>query len=483
MTPADGPLWTAPEAAAAVGGAWHGGPRDPGGVSLTGVSIDTRTLAPGELFVALAGPNRDGHDFARAALEAGAAAVLASRVPEGLDAAPLILVDDTQAALERLGKAARARVPGLVAGVTGSVGKTGTKEMLALALGASGRVHRSAGSYNNLWGVPLSLARMPRDTRFGVFEIGMNHAGEIAPLTAQIRPHVAIVTTIEPVHLAFFATIEAIADAKAEIFQGVEPGGAAILNSDNAQFARLEEAARTRGIERVLGFGTGEAAFARLVSAALEPGGSLVEAVIGGHPVRYRLGQPGRHLVMNSLAVLAAVEAMGADLDAAARSLAGFEVPAGRGRRLSIEVAGGSAVLLDESYNASPASMQAAFEVLATVEPAPGGRRIAVLGDMRELGALAPSLHRELAPAIERAHIDLLFACGPLMGHLYAALTPGLWGLHAPSAERLLPSLATALRPGDVVMVKGSLGSRMTDIVTPLTEGRAARQPQRASPC
>jgi UDP-N-acetylmuramoyl-tripeptide--D-alanyl-D-alanine ligase len=468
MTGAPGWLWTAPELAAAVGGRLSG--RFPEGVS--GVSIDTRTLEPGDLFVALTGPNRDAHDFVGAALEQGAAASLVARLPPGLDpGAPLLLARDTQAALERLGAAARARSDARIVAVTGSVGKTGTKEMLALALSEQGPRHWSRGSYNNLWGVPLSLARMPRQTAWGVFEIGMNHAGEITPLTRLVRPHVAIVTTVEPVHLEFFASVEAIADAKAEIFAGLEPAGTAILNRDNPMFDRLAAAARAAGAQSIVGFGRDEHAGARLVSLRADPSGSDVVAEIGGLPIEYRLGQPGRHLVMNSLAVLAAVEALGADLARAAASLARFEGIAGRGRQTRIRVRGGTATLIDESYNASPASVRAALAVLG--ETTPAGRRIAVLGDMRELGDAAADLHRALADSVLESGVELLFLCGESMRHLAAALPPAVVAAHASAAADLAKPVAAALAPGDVVMVKGSLGSRMADVVGPLLDGAA----------
>jgi UDP-N-acetylmuramoyl-tripeptide--D-alanyl-D-alanine ligase len=480
VTAANGALWTAPEAAAATRGAWRAEPAGPIG----GVSIDTRSLQPGDLFVALEGPNRDAHDFVAAALAAGAAGALVARLPAGLgDAAPLLVADDTQAALERLGIAARARSQAGIAAVTGSVGKTGTKEMLALALGASGPAHRSLASYNNLWGVPLSLARMPREAAWGVFEIGMNHAGEIAPLVRQVRPDVAIVTNVEPAHLEFFASVEAIADAKAEIFEGLEPAGAAILNADNPLFARLSAAAAGHGIDRVLSFGAAADAWARLDSLEAQAGGSIVEAAIGGRPVRYRLSVPGRHHAMNSLAVLAAVAALGADLEAGAAHLEKLRPLPGRGRQVEIAVGAGSATLIDESYNASPAAMRAALAVLGAVEPGPGGRRIAVLGDMRELGDSGPELHRALAADLEAAGVAVAFTCGPLMRHLFDALPHGIWGAHAPTAQRLLSTVLGAVAPGDVILVKGSLGSRMADIVKPLEAGAAARPARRAHAC
>ena len=275
-------------------------------------------------------------------------------------------------------------------GVTGSVGKTGTKEALRLALARSGETHASVASYNNHWGVPLSLARCPASARYAVFEMGMNHAGEIEPLTRLVRPHVAIVTTVEPVHLEFFGSVEAIADAKAEIFRGLEPGGAAVINRDNPQFARLAARAKSAGVERIVSFGEHAKADARLIKCALHPDCSTVQARILGTDVTYKLGAPGRHVVLNSLAVLAAASLAGADLALAALALADLKPPSGgRGARITLDLPGGTALLIDESYNANPASMRAALALLGQAPMGPRGRRIAVLGDMLELGRAA----------------------------------------------------------------------------------------------
>jgi UDP-N-acetylmuramoyl-tripeptide--D-alanyl-D-alanine ligase len=466
------PLWTAAELAAAVQGAVSGllAPE------VTGVSIDSRTVGAGEAFLALVGPNFDGHDYVAKALAQGAGLAIVARRPDGLAAdAALVMVDDTQLALERLGAGARARAQARIVAVTGSVGKTSTKEALAHCLAAQGRTHWATGSFNNQWGVPLSLARMPHDTEFGVFELGMNHEGEIRSLTAQVRPDVAIVTTIEPAHLEYFSGIEAIADAKAEIFDGMAPGATAILNRDNPMFDRLAAAAEARGL-KIVSFGEHEAADARLVSAALDAETSEVEARFAGQTLRYRLGVPGKHLVMNSLAVLTAVQALGADLRRAADALGTLAGLAGRGKRVTIAVAGGDATLIDESYNASPAAMRAAFAVLAAARPAGPGRRIAVVGDMRELGTEGAALHRDLAAPLAAGGVDLVFACGPLMRHLFDALPAEIQGGHRETAAELAPLVADALRPGDIVTIKGSLGTRMADIVKPLTSGTSKSQ-------
>jgi UDP-N-acetylmuramoyl-tripeptide--D-alanyl-D-alanine ligase len=459
-------LWTAAEIVAATGGTGKDG------WSAGGVSIDSRTLAAGDLFVALAGPSFDGHDFVADALKRGAAGALVSRKPEGLAAdAPLILVPDTMAALAALGRAGRERSQARVIAVTGSVGKTGTKEALRRALERQGPTVASAASLNNHWGVPLSLARMPRDTAFGVFEIGMNHPGEIAALTRLVEPDIAVVTTISPAHLGFFSSVEAIADAKAEIFEGMPREGAAVLNRDNPHFERLAAAARACGVTRILGFGEHPEAAVRLIDCHLYSTASAVTALVADEIVDYCLSLPGRHWVINSLGVMAAMKAAGADISVAAAAMGSLEALDGRGRRHRIAVKGGEAELVDESYNANPDSMRAALAVLRTIVPRPGGRRIAVLGDMLELGDAASRLHAALAEPVLAAEVDLVFTVGREMEHLDRALPPARRGGHAATSAELAPALAAALRPGDVVMVKGSLGSRMADIVKPLLKG------------
>jgi UDP-N-acetylmuramoyl-tripeptide--D-alanyl-D-alanine ligase len=382
--------------------------------------------------------------------------------------APLLVVPDVLDGLRDLARAARARSPAKIIGVTGSVGKTGTKEALRLALGKDGETHASIASYNNHWGVPLSLARCPQSARYAVFEMGMNHAGEIEPLTRLVRPHVAIITTVEPVHLEFFGSLEAIADAKAEIFLGIERGGAAVINLDNPQFARLELAAKNAGVERLVSFGERTGADARLLKCSLQSDGSTVEARILGTDVTYKVGAPGRHLVLNSLAVLAAVSLVGADLALAALALAEWQPASGRGARVTLELAGGTALLIDESYNANPASMRAALALLGQAAIGARGRRIAVLGDMLELGARGADLHSELAPAVPANGIDLVFCCGPLMHALWEALPSNRRGGYAETSTALESHVLAAIQPGDAVMVKGSLGSRMGPIVKAL---------------
>ena len=453
-------LWTAAEAAQATGG------RCRDDWAATGVSIDTRTLSPGDLFVALRGPNHDGHDFVADAFARGAAAAMVDRDIAGLPpTAPLLRVGDTLAGLTGLGRAGRARSPARIVAVTGSVGKTGTKEALRLALGACGATFASAGSLNNHWGVPLSLARLPPDAAHGVFELGMNHKGEIAALTRLVRPHIAVITTVEPVHLGFFCSVEEIADAKSEIFLGLEPGGAAVLNRDNPHFARLAAAAKAAGAAEILGFGADPQAEIRLVDCVGGPHGSTVDAMVAGRMLRFRLNVAGRHWAMNTLSVLGTVQAAGCELGRAAAALAALEAPPGRGRRHSLPWRGGKLTLIDESYNASPAAMRAALAVLGATPPEHGGRRLAVLGDMLELGAAGESLHRALAEPIAAAAIDRVFLVGSEMAALDKALPSprrgGLW----PTAEAAIPALLRFLEPGDVVTIKGSYGVRMGRIV------------------
>jgi len=459
------PLWTRDEAVKATRGEARGPAWD-----AFGVSIDSRTVAKGDLFVALAGPNHDGHDHVANALAAGAAAALVHKIPDGVGAdAPLLLVGETLEALRRLGAASRARTEAKVIGVTGSVGKTGTKEMLKLALGET-RTHASVGSFNNHWGVPLSLARMPAESLCAVLELGMNHAGEIAPLTALVRPDIAIVTTVEAVHLEFFASTREIAEAKAEIFIGVVPGGVALLPRDNPYYDVLRERAEQAGIERFVSFGVHIEADARLLDFAVVQDQTLVFALIKDKPISYAIGVPGRPWAMNSLAVLLAADAAGVPIAEAAAALAKMHPPKGRGERKILRWGEGAITIIDESYNASPVSVLAALATLGSLEPGKDGRRIAVLGDMLELGEQGASLHRGLAEQVTQFDIDLVFTAGPLMGHLHDALQSEKKGGHASDSSQLAPMVAARLTAGDVVMVKGSAGSRMSRVVSHLDD-------------
>jgi UDP-N-acetylmuramoyl-tripeptide--D-alanyl-D-alanine ligase len=471
----EAPLWTSDEMAAAMRASSNGALPE----VISGLSIDSRTIAPGEAYFAIKGDVHDGHDFVAAALNAGAAlAVVEAAQRDKFPAdAPLLVVDDVLAGLVELGLAARARLDAKVIAITGSVGKTSTKEALRRVLGAQGATHASTASFNNHWGVPLSLARCPAAVRFAIFEIGMNHTGEIDRLVKMVRPQVAVITTVEPVHLEFFEGIEAIADAKAEIFNGLEPGGAVVLNRDNSQFERLRQSADKLGISRIVSFGADENSDARLLDVSLHADRSAVHANILGHDVTYKLGMPGRHMAINSLAVLAAASLAGADLALAALALSQAEPAAGRGTRGALQLANGEATLIDESYNANPASMAAALNVLGAATVGPHGRRIAVLGDMLELGPTGAALHRGLVDAIKANRIDLVYCCGPLMHNLWDALSTGKRGGYADGADTLESQVVGAIRAGDAIMVKGSLGSKMKTIVKALEKrfpGRTA---------
>jgi UDP-N-acetylmuramoyl-tripeptide--D-alanyl-D-alanine ligase len=438
------PLWTAAEIAAATGGTVAGA------FAATSVAFDSREVGPGALFIALKGATTDGHRFVERAFAAGAAgALVREAVPH-----PHVRVADTQAALDALGAAARARTAAAVIGVTGSVGKTGTKEALFAALDrhAPGFAHCSVKSYNNHNGVPLSLARMPAAARFGVFEMGMNHAGELAALTGLVRPHVAIITAIAPAHSAFFANEEAIADAKGEIFRGLEPGGTAIIPHDSPHRDRLIAAARPYA-QRIWTFGRGEGADVRAREAVRGAQGTLVSATLPGGALTFTLALPGAHWVSNALAVLAAVEAVGGDLAAAGLALADMRGLAGRGRRVTATVPGGTALIIDESYNANPASMAATLRVLGEEQ---AERRIAVLGEMRELGTKSPLYHAGLAVPLVEAGVDYALLVGPEMAALANALEGRVDFAHVADADAALALLDRAMRPGDAVLIKGS---------------------------
>jgi UDP-N-acetylmuramoyl-tripeptide--D-alanyl-D-alanine ligase len=477
-------LWGWEEIVTAAGGELSPAPGVPSrGMAplraITGLSIDSRGLLPGEVFVALQ-DQRDGHEFVSAAFQRGAAAALVrtgyTRKPAD---GPLIRVAEPLAGLTGIAAAARARLSpdaGVVA-VTGSVGKTSTKEMLRACLARLCATHAPERSFNNHWGVPLTLARMPASTSFGVLEIGMNHAGEITPLTRLARPHVAVITTVEAVHIEHFPSVEAIADAKAEILLGLEPGGIAVLNRDNAHYERLAAAARAVGAG-IVSFGEHPSAGVRMIRCALGTDRTEIEAECSNGRILYSIGAPGRHMALNSLAVVAAIEGLGQDFEStihAVGALAGFGPPAGRGARETIAWPGGSILLVDESYNANPASMRAALAALALVPRAQWGRRIAVLGDMLELGERSVELHAGLDAAIREADIDVVLAAGPNMKALYDRVEPRCRGAWAETAAGLSDALMATIRAGDAVMVKGSYGSRMGPLVEALKVALAKR--------
>ncbi len=464
-------LWTSADAAKATGGeakgpAW----------TASGVSIDTRTLEPGDLFVALSAA-RDGHEFVKAALEKGAAAALVSRVPDGVaEDAPLLVVPHVLKALEALGRAARQRTAAKVVAVTGSAGKTTTKDMLRQVLQAQGKTHAAEASYNNHWGVPLTLARMPQDAEYAIIEIGMNAPGEIAPLSRLARPNVAIVTTVAAAHLEAFESIEGIAYEKAAIFEGLEPGGVALFNSDVETAAILKSIADTLA-EKSIGFGALPSADLKADDIALSEGASVVRGTFEGSPFLFKVGAPGRHFAMNALAVYGAAKCVGADADIAACDIGQWSAPQGRGQRekLSLDpIEDLSIELIDDAFNANPASMNAAFWVLSAIKPTDGagriktGRRIAILGDMLELGKTENALHASLAEHPAMSDITRIHCVGPRMRALFDALPEAQRGRWVETAEELAKTPRDLVDAGDVVLVKGSKGSKVSLVVDAL---------------
>ncbi len=445
-------LWTSEALAQATGGTVTAP------FAVHGVSIDTRTLQPGDLFVALQGTT-DGHGHIRAALARGAAGVMASDAASVPDGAPALLVQDTLAGLTALGAAARARFQGRVVAVTGSVGKTTTKEMLRAILSAFGPTHAAEASYNNHWGVPLTLARLPEAAAFCVLEIGMNNPGEILPLARLAAPHVAVVTTVASAHIGHMGSLQAIAEEKASLFDALVPGGVSTLSDDGGFGPVL----RAHAAGPVVTFGQASPADIHVLHTDPAADGTAVRASVAGRDVRFHLAAPGAHMVFNGLAALAVGHALGLDPQRAATALEAFRPMVGRGQQRRV----GDILLLDESYNASQASVRAALQVLRLL---PGARRLAVLGDMLELGEFARAEHEGLAPDVAQA-ADLLYACGPFTRSLYDRMPPALQGAHAGDAESLAPLVAAAVRPGDAVLVKGSLGSRMRVVVRALEQG------------
>lgn len=460
-------LWTSDALVEATDGRPLG--QMPEGV--TGISIDSRSLKPGEAFFAIKGDAMDGHDFATAAIKAGAGLLVVAegKLPAlGRLSAPMIVVPDVLAALEKVGIAARARSRARIIAVTGSVGKTSTKEALRHALSSVGKVHASAASFNNHWGVPLTLARMPEDCEYAVFEIGMNHPGEISPLVRMVRPHIAVLTLIAAAHLGFFRSLDEIARAKAEIFEGVEPGGAVLLNRDDGRFKLLEKFARASGIDNVMSYGENARANFRLLKCTLEADHSMIVARIGGRDVPARIGAPGRHIVQNALAVLGAAHLCGADVPTVATALASMTAESGRGQRHILQLPNGPVTLIDESYNANPASMKAAIELLDATPIYGAGRRIAVLGDMLELGSHSAKLHAALAELIGSTRTDMVLMAGPEMKALADTLPEGFRAEYRTGVEELKSVLFKTLQPGDAVMIKSSKGIGFNRLVDAL---------------
>jgi len=462
-------LWTAQEMIDAMDGRPVGA--IPEGVS--GISIDSRSVGAGDAFFAIKGDRFDGHDFASAAVANGAGLLVVSeaKLPAlGRLTAPMIVVKDVLSALEDLARAARARSEAKIIAVTGSVGKTSSKEMLRHALEPSGEVHASAASFNNHWGVPLTLARMPASAAFGVFEIGMNHPDEIRPLVKMVEPHVAIITTIAAAHMGNFKNLTEIAAAKAEIMEGLAKDGHLLLNRDNEKFNWLKKRAAELGVAHVHSFGENSKANFRLLNCKLLPDCSTITAKIDSDEVIVKIGAPGRHHVQNALAVIGAVQLVGADLAKAIHALAGFSAEKGRGARHSLKIDGGRFVLIDESYNANPASMRAALDLLRDTVVRLRGRRIAVLGDMLEMGRFSEQVHRDLAAPIREAGVDLVCLAGPEMRALQETLGADVETVYRDDAEGLAEYLKTVLRDGDVVMIKSSLGIGFGRIVKALLD-------------
>ncbi|ESX28128.1 UDP-N-acetylmuramoylalanyl-D-glutamyl-2,6-diaminopimelate--D-alanyl-D-alanine ligase [Mesorhizobium sp. LSJC264A00] len=460
-------LWTSEALVDAMGGR----PLGPMPEGISGISIDSRSLQPGDAFFAIKGEAMDGHDFATAAIKAGAGVLVVAegKLPSlGRLTAPMIVVQDVLAALEKLGVAARARSNAKIIAVTGSAGKTTTKEALRHVLSAVGTVHASAQSFNNHWGVPLTLARMPDDCDYAVFEIGMNHPGEIRPLVKMVRPHVAIVTMIAAAHLGFFRNLDEIAKAKAEIFEGIEPGGAALLNRDDARWKLLDKMARAAGLEHVFGFGENARSTYKLTKCELHADHSDITARIGGQDVVARIGAPGRHMVQNVLAVLGAAHLVEADIAKVAEALADLSAERGRGKRHVLRHPKGLITLIDESYNANPASMAAAMALLNATPVTGEGRRIAVLGDMLELGDHSAKLHAALAELIVGTGTHTVFLGGPEMRALADILPDEIKTEYRAGAEELKPLLLSTLEAGDVVMIKSSKGIGFSKLVEAL---------------
>ncbi|AQS42010.1 MAG: UDP-N-acetylmuramoyl-tripeptide-D-alanyl-D-alanine ligase [Candidatus Tokpelaia hoelldobleri] len=464
------PLWTGQAFVDAIGGSVSGVIPE----SIKGISIDSRTLEKGEAFFAIRGANLDGHEFAAAAAKAGAAVLVVEKAQADVlqkTGVALLLVDDVLAALTRLGVAARERTKAEIIAVTGSVGKTTTKEMLRFCLGGQGRVHANPASFNNHWGVPLTLARMPEETDYGIFEIGMNHENEIRPLVKLVRPHVALITRIAAAHMGYFTSLEAIAHAKAEIFEGLAPQGVGLLNADDPLCSYLEKRARAAGCGTIATFGRAENADYRLLENYPHAGGSCFEVDLKGTQAVVKLGVAGSHMVDNALGVLAAADCVGADVAHIVLALPEFREMSGRGARYTLSMPdGGCLTLIDESYNANPASMRAGLALLGDSAPASRGRRIAVLGDMLELGQYSRAAHEDLAGPLRLAKTNLVFLAGKEMEYLERTLRDEVPVEYRKSVADLLPAVFAALRSGDVVMVKSSNGIGTARIVSALLE-------------
>ena len=458
-------LWTVDEIVAATNGRPVGNLPD----GVCGISIDTRSLVEGEASFAIKGDRFDGHDFLTAAMAAGAGLAVVDEsklVSLGSIKLPLVVVSDVLDAMRRLGEVARMRTKAQIIAITGSVGKTTTKEMMRSVLEASGTVHASAASFNNHWGVPLTLARMPEDTRFGIFEIGMNHPGEITPLVKMVRPHVAIITNVAAAHLGAFDSIDDIARAKAEIYSGVVPGGYALINHDDRRYVLLRDLAAEAGIENLLSFGSKRGSQVWMRAMDEDADGTDISVRIDGHDFDYRVSIPGEHVALNSLAVMGAAHLTGADIDKSIAAFSRLMPTKGRGTRYVIGGSGAMGItLIDESYNANPASMEAALRMLKNFEGVATKRRIAVLGDMLELGKQSRKFHEALTKPIAEANVDLVFLVGQEMENLAKLLPKDKLGGHFDDADAALPRLLETIKGGDVVMFKASNSLRFSSMV------------------
>jgi len=462
-------LWTSQDLATVMAGR----PTGPQPEGITGISIDSRSIGPGEAFFAIKGDRVDGHDYASIAVAHGAALLVVSegKLPAlGRLTVPMIVVEDVLAALVKLGAAARARTSAKIVAITGSVGKTTTKEMLRQVLAPSGQVHAAVASFNNHWGVPVTLARMPQETEFGIFEIGMNHAGEITPLVQLVRPHVAVITNIAAAHLGNFRSLEEIAAAKAEIFDGLEPGATALINRDSKQFGFLEKAAVAAGVTDIRSFGQHSKADYRLSDFEGAPESSTILATLQGETVEVHIGAPGRHIAENATAALGVVSILGADMGEAVLSLSEMKAVKGRGQRHRLAIGGSSFALIDESYNANPASMRAAIAILAAAQPQGQGRRIAVLGDMLEMGEFSTKVHEELVGPLLASGIEHVWLSGEHMAFLRDALPDSVAVEYRASTTEMAEFVASAVQPGDVLMVKSSLGIGFGKIIAALLD-------------
>jgi len=457
-------LWTSKEILKAIGG------ESSSEFEASGISIDSRSLKKGEIYIAIKGDNLDGHDYVSAAFEAGASAAIVEKTFKLDTDKTLIYVENSFEALQNIGIESRKRTSAKIIAVTGSAGKTGTKELLSIAFKPFGKTYASKKSFNNHWGVPLSLANMPLDCEFGIFELGMNHKGELEELAKQVMPNIAIITTIEPVHIEFFKNIEEIAEAKAEIFKSMESKAVAILNLDNPMYLKLKKAALSEGINNIISFGEDEAADIILNDYSLSSDSIKIVALIDKKKIKYKLNIAGKHIAVNSLSVLAAVKSLGYNISKAVEALKTSEPVEGRGNRILVNIVEGEPpiTIIDESYNANPASMLAAFNVFQMAEPQNEGRRIAVLGDMLELGRDGPKLHTGLVNPLLKAKADLVFCCGPQMEALFSILPQDWQGGYKNNSQDLAQDLIANIKPGDVVLVKGSAGSKMSYVVQAL---------------